>query len=131
MLGAARGVALVCCVARIRAARAYMTIAATATHEELVKKSRFVAHASPVGTERAALAFVADRSDPKASHNCFAYRLADGSDRCSGDGEPGGTAGPPILSAIAGAGLRDVAVLVTRYYGGVKLVTVDTWSYVE
>ena len=123
MRGAVRGVALVCCLARLRVARAYTTIAAAATHAEIVKKSRFVAHAAPVGTERAALAFVADLSDPKASHNCYAYRLADGSERCSGDGEPGGTAGPPILSAIAGLDLLDVAVLVTRYYGGIKLGT--------
>lgn len=55
----------------------------------------------------------------------FAWRLADGSTRTNGDGEPGGTAGPPILAAIEGAGLEDVAVLVSRYRldGGQKLGT--------
>ena len=61
------------------------------------------------------LSFVKEHTDPTARHNCFAYRLADGSSRSNGDGEPGGTAGPPLLAAIVGADLHDVAVLVTRY----------------
>jgi putative IMPACT (imprinted ancient) family translation regulator len=58
--------------------------------------------------------------NPDASHNCFAYRLGQ-QYRSSDDGEPGGTAGRPILTAIEGEGLDGVCVLVTRYYGGVKL----------
>ena len=56
---------------------------------------------------------IADAGDASASHNCFAYKLGD-EFRSSDDGEPGGTAGPPILSAITGEGLDHVCVLVTR-----------------
>ena len=72
-----------------------------------------------------AIAWVRGRSDAKARHNCFAWRLPGGETRTNGDGEPGGTAGPPILAAIEGAGLHGVAVLVCRYRmdGGAKLGT--------
>ena len=64
--------------------------------------------------------FVRARSDPAASHNCFAYRI--GTEyRFSDDGEPGGTAGRPMLSALEGSGFDGVCVLVTRYYGGTQL----------
>ena len=71
------------------------------------------------------MAWVKGRSDAKARHNCFAWRLPGGETRTNGDGEPGGTAGPPILAAIEGAGLHGVAVLVSRYRmdGGAKLGT--------
>ena len=78
--------------------------------------------AAPVSKQRRRQ-FVSERSDPKASHNVFAYKLADGSTRQSSDGEPGGTAGPPVLAAIEGSGLVDVVALVIRYYGGIKLGT--------
>ena len=58
-----------------------------------------------------------------ATHNCFAWTLADGTQRSSDDGEPKGTAGRPILLEIEGRQLLDVAVVVTRYYGGTKLGT--------
>src|SRR2546426_1701692 len=62
---------------------------------------------------------------PDATHHCWAYALHGGRagpvERCHDAGEPGGTAGPPILQAIRGAGLRDVVVVVTRYFGGTKL----------
>ena len=99
------------------------TLRAPCEYEEVVKKSRFVAFATPVSTANDAMQFVAERSDPKASHNVFAYKLADGSTRQSSDGEPGGTAGPPVLAAIEGSGLVDVVALVIRYYGGIKLGT--------
>ena len=103
----------------------YTTIATAARHEQVIKKSRFVALAAPVQNSEEALQFVKSAADPKARHNCFAWRLADGSSRTNGDGEPGGTAGPPILAAIDGAGLQDVAVLVQRHRldGGQKLGT--------
>jgi len=104
-------------------ANGFVTLRHRATCEETIKRSRFVAVASPVSSAGAAQQVLAELSDPKATHNCFAYRLADGSSRSSGDGEPGGTAGPPILSAIEGAGLHEVLVLVQRFYGGVKLGT--------
>lgn len=65
---------------------------------------------------------IAARSDPSASHNCFAFKTGQHY-RSSDDGEPGGTAGRPILGVIEGEGLDGVAVLVTRYYGGIKLGT--------
>ena len=88
-------------------------------------KSRFVAYAAPVVDAEQAMAWVKARSDAKARHNCFAWRLPGGETRTNGDGEPGGTAGPPILAAIEGAGLHGVAVLVSRYRmdGGAKLGT--------
>lgn len=98
-----------------RVTMAITTLSSVARFEEVIKKSRFIAVAGPVATASAANDFVKEASDAKARHNCFAWRLADGSTRTNGDGEPGGTAGPPILSAIENAGLHDVAVLVSRY----------------
>ena len=96
------------------------TLAAPATLTLEVKHSRFIAHAAPVPTPEAALAFVAQVGDPDATHNCWAYRI--GSEyRSSDDGEPAGTAGRPILAAIDGQGYDQVAVVVTRWYGGIKL----------
>ena len=107
------------------AAASYMTLAALTRHEVVISKSRFIAIAAPVQSADEALEFVKEASDQKARHNCFAWRLRDGSMRTNGDGEPGGTAGPPILAAIDGASLQDVAVLVARYKldGGAKLGT--------
>ena len=91
------------------------TLEGTSRFEEVIKKSRFIGLAAPVTSAAEALEFVKANSDLKARHNCFAWRLADGTMRTNGDGEPGGTAGPPILAAIDGAGLSNVAVLVSRY----------------
>ena len=91
--------------------------------EELIKKSRFVAFAAPVLSIDTAKAYIRNVSELKADHNCFAWRLADGTHHSSGDGEPSGTAGPPILSAIENAGLHNVVVVVQRFFGGVKLGT--------
>lgn len=84
------------------------------------RHSRFLAQAAPVASPTAALAFVADVSDRAATHNCWAYRIGDEM-RSTDDGEPGGTAGRPILAAIDGAMLDRVVVVVTRWYGGIKL----------
>ena len=96
------------------------TLAAQATHELVVKHSRFLAHAAPVADADEAAAFIASVSLPDATHNCWAWRLGDGY-RSSDDGDPAGTAGRPILAAIDGQGLDGVAVVVTRGYGGIKL----------
>ena len=96
------------------------TLADTVRHEIEVKHSRFLAIAAPVDSPEAALAFVAETGDPAATHNCWAYRIG-GLYRSSDDGEPAGTAGRPILSAIDGQGLDQVIVVVTRWYGGIKL----------
>ncbi|TBR12613.1 MAG: YigZ family protein [Lysobacter sp.] len=96
------------------------TLAAPAHAALEVRHSRFIAQAAPIDTPAAALRFVATVSDPAATHNCWAYRI--GSEyRSSDDGEPGGTAGRPILAAIDGHGLDGVVVVVTRWYGGINL----------
>lgn len=89
-------------------------------HVEEIRKSRFLAQAAPVADAVLALAFLREVSDPAATHNCWAYRI--GQDyRFNDDGEPGGTAGRPILQAIEGQGIDNVVVVVTRWYGGIKL----------
>lgn len=98
------------------------TLTAATRFQEEVRKSRFLANAAPVETPEAALAFVAAVSDPGATHNCWAYRLG-GQYRFSDDGEPGGTAGRPILQAIEGQACDGVVVVVTRWFGGIKLGT--------
>ena len=96
------------------------TLAGRARHEIDVKHSRFLALAAPVETPDQALAFIAEVAAPDATHNCWAYRLG-GLYRSSDDGEPAGTAGRPILAAIDGQGLDQVVVVVTRWFGGIKL----------
>jgi uncharacterized YigZ family protein len=96
------------------------TLVAPFQHEEEIKKSRFLAQAAPVASPTDALAFFQAVGDPAATHNCWAYRIGDAY-RFNDDGEPGGTAGRPILAAIDGQGCDRVAVVVTRWYGGIKL----------
>jgi uncharacterized YigZ family protein len=96
------------------------TLAAPFQHEEEIKKSRFLAQAAPVASPAEALAFFQAVGDPAATHNCWAYRIGDAY-RFNDDGEPGGTAGRPILAAIDGQACDRVAVVITRWYGGIKL----------
>ena len=96
------------------------TIAAAVTHEHEVRRSRFVAHAAPVASEAETVAFLESVADPSATHNGWAWRLDDGY-RFNDDGEPAGTAGRPILSVLEGRDLQRVMVVVTRWYGGIKL----------
>jgi len=96
------------------------TLTATCTHQEDIKKSRFIAYAAPVNRVDEAMTFFAAHSDPTATHNCWAYCIGN-EYRFNDDGEPGGTAGRPILQAIEGQGLDRVAVLVVRWFGGIKL----------
>ncbi len=91
------------------------------------KKSRFIATTCAVESEEEALLFI-ERMKKKywdARHNCSAYILGERSEimRCSDDGEPGQTAGRPMLDVLKGAGVTNVAVVVTRYFGGVLLGT--------
>jgi uncharacterized YigZ family protein len=98
------------------------TLAGPCRHLEEIRKSRFLVQAIPVDEGGQALAFFQAAGDPAATHNCWAWRI--GQDyRFNDDGEPGGTAGRPILQAIDGQGMDRVAVLVTRWFGGVKLGT--------
>lgn len=104
----------------------YRTIAgiATATYEE--KRSKFIASAAFADTEEKALAHLAAvrAANRTARHNVYAYCLREGGrTRYSDDGEPAKTAGTPVLEAIGHAGLCDVVVVVTRYFGGVLLGT--------
>ena len=96
------------------------TLARPPTHLLEVKHSRFIAQAAPATSPQAALAFLAQVADPDATHNCWAYRIG-AEYRSSDDGEPAGTAGRPILAAIEGQGCDQVMVVVTRWYGGIKL----------
>ena len=96
------------------------TLAAPASHLLEVKHSRFLANATPIGNAADALAFIAAVSVTDATHNCWAYRHG-GEYRSSDDGEPAGTAGRPILAAIDGQGYDRIVVVVTRWYGGIKL----------
>ncbi|MFK2893889.1 IMPACT family protein [Dyella flagellata] len=96
------------------------TLTAPFQHSEEIRKSHFLAQAAPVQTPQQALAYVQRVSDASATHNCWAYRI--GQDyRFNDDGEPGGTAGRPILQAIEGQGIDRAVVVVTRWYGGIKL----------
>ena len=91
-----------------------------------VEKSKFIARAHIAESVDQVLARVAEsRSlDPKASHHCWAWRgRSAGGGRCSDDGEPSSTAGRPILAALESSGVVDTVVIVTRYFGGVKLGT--------
>lgn len=92
------------------------------TFEEEIKKSRFIAIAQPVSSAREAMAFFEQRSIAEARHNCWAYKVGE-EYRFSDDGEPAGTAGRPILQAIEGQSCDYVAVLVIRWFGGIKLGT--------
>ena len=96
------------------------TLAAPAQAALEAKRSRFVAHAAPVDSPDDAMAWIAGVSDPQATHNCWAWRIGDAY-RFNDDGEPGGSAGRPILAAIDGQGVDRVAVLVVRWYGGTNL----------
>jgi putative IMPACT (imprinted ancient) family translation regulator len=96
------------------------TVAGPATYAFEIRRSRFVARAARVDGLADTLAFHAAAADAGASHNCWAWKL-DQQYRSHDDGEPGGTAGRPILAAIEGKGLDHVMVVVTRYFGGIKL----------
>lgn len=98
------------------------TLAAPCQHLELIQKSRFLTHAAPVATPAEAQAFIQAISDPAATHNCWAWKIGE-QYRFSDDGEPGGTAGRPMLVAIEGQAFDHVVVVVTRWFGGIKLGT--------
>ncbi|WP_375741236.1 IMPACT family protein [Pseudomonas boanensis] len=98
------------------------TLSIPCEYREEIKKSRFIAHAAPVTSAAEAQAFIARLSEASASHNCWAWKVGN-QYRFSDDGEPGGTAGRPILAAIEGQDCDQVAVLVIRWYGGIQLGT--------
>ncbi|CAM5530408.1 MULTISPECIES: YigZ family protein [Streptomyces] len=103
----------------------YRTVARAGVHESEINRSRFLCSLAPAATEEEAQDFVARvrKEHPTATHNCFAYVIgADASvQKASDDGEPGGTAGVPMLQMLMRRETRYVVAVVTRYYGGVKL----------
>lgn len=96
-----------------------------ATAELREKGSRFLAVAAPAATEEQAREVREGerREHHDATHHVLAWRSAGGEERCDDDGEPSGTGGRPVLGAIDSAGLADVVVVVTRWFGGTKLGT--------
>ena len=107
--------------------RSYQTIYRGGEGEITEKKSRFIATVIPVNEEEKALEFIEAMKKKywDATHNCSAYVIGERGEtkRCSDDGEPSGTAGRPMLDVLEGEGLRNVAVVVTRYFGGTLLGT--------
>ena len=105
----------------------YDTVYTGGVGEIVEKKSRFIAQVFPVKTEEEVMQLLETTRKKywDARHNCYAFILgADGGiSRCSDDGEPSGTAGRPILEALSKRGLKDVLVIVTRYFGGTLLGT--------
>lgn len=95
--------------------------------EYVEKKSRFIATVRKCESEEEATAFIEEMKKKywDARHNCSAFVLGSRGEvtRCSDDGEPGGTAGRPMLEVLTGEGIRNIAVVVTRYFGGVLLGT--------
>lgn len=103
----------------------YKTIYGPGQDEVVIQRSRFIGYALPVATEDEALSFIETirKKHWDAAHNVWAYVIGiDGRlQRCSDDGEPQGTAGRPALEVIHKEGLVDVALVITRYFGGIKL----------
>lgn len=107
--------------------QAYKTIYQGGVGELIEKKSRFIATVRHVETEEEAGAFIEEMKKRywDATHNCSAFVLGKKGEltRCSDDGEPAGTAGRPMLEVLVSSGIRNVCVVVTRYFGGTLLGT--------
>lgn len=103
----------------------YKTVRHEGQKEIVIRKSRFIGHIRPVETEEEANAFIDEikKKHRGATHNCSAYLLGERDEiqKQSDDGEPGGTAGKPILEVLKNRELKNVAVVVTRYFGGIML----------
>lgn len=103
----------------------YHTVKQTGEHEIIIQKSRFIAHMKRTESEQEAQEFiqVLKKKYWDASHNCSAYLIGehDQIQKANDDGEPSGTAGVPILEVLKKRKLKDTVVVVTRYFGGIKL----------
>ena len=103
----------------------FRTIKEDGQVQEEIKKSRFICHAKRVYSEEEARAFITaiKKEHYKATHNCSAFIIGERSEikRTSDDGEPSGTAGVPMLGDLENHNLTNVCVVVTRYFGGIKL----------
>ncbi|WP_078414339.1 YigZ family protein [Priestia abyssalis] len=103
----------------------YYTAKGQGEHEIVIQKSRFICHVKRVTTEQEAQEFIQDikKQHWNATHNCSAYLVGerDQFQKANDDGEPSGTAGVPMLEVLKKRGLKDTVVVVTRYFGGIKL----------
>ena len=107
------------------ALKSYKTLIQRGEDSFIINKSRFIGYGCPCGTEAAALDFLGEirARHRDATHNCYAYIIGAnmGVMRYSDDGEPGGTAGMPIIEVMKTRGVTNACVVVTRYFGGVLL----------
>lgn len=103
----------------------YYTVKGFGEHEIVIQKSRFIAHVSRAATEEEAQEFIQTikKKHWDATHNCSAYMIGENDhiQKANDDGEPSGTAGVPILEVLKKRKLKDTVVVVTRYFGGIKL----------
>ncbi|USK59531.1 YigZ family protein [Peribacillus asahii] len=103
----------------------YLTVQHRGEHEIVIEKSRFIAHVARTETEEEAQTFIAEikKKHKDATHNCSAYLIGERDEiqKALDDGEPSGTAGVPILEVLKKKHLKDTTVVVTRYFGGIKL----------
>ncbi len=103
----------------------YFTIKGDGEHEIVIQKSRFIGHVKRTETEEEAQAFIQaiKKKHYQATHNCSAYMIGENNliQKANDDGEPSGTAGVPMLDVLQKMDLKDTCVVVTRYFGGIKL----------
>lgn len=103
----------------------YRTVKLEGESEIVIQKSRFLTYVRRVETEEEAIEFIQEikKMHHNATHNCSAYMIGehDQIQKANDDGEPSGTAGVPMLEVLKKQGLKDTAVVVTRYFGGIKL----------
>lgn len=103
----------------------YYTVKLEGSDEQIIQKSRFIGYVRRVETEEEALTFIQEikKKHSDATHNCSAYMIGENDQiqKANDDGEPSGTAGVPILEVLKKRNLKDTCVVVTRYFGGIKL----------
>lgn len=103
----------------------YYTVKENGFHEIIIQKSRFITYLARATTEEQAQAFISElkKKHYDANHNCSAYVIGERNEiqKANDDGEPSGTAGVPMLEVLKKRDLRDTVVVVTRYFGGIKL----------
>lgn len=103
----------------------YTTVKGYGESEIVISKSRFIAYVERAETEQQALDFIdhIKKTHASATHNCSCYMIGehDNIQKANDDGEPSGTAGVPMLEVLKKQGLKDTVVVVTRYFGGIKL----------
>ena len=103
--------------------KSYRTVLRASETEFTEKKSRFIGRCFPVASAEEAMEKLGEvrKKHCDATHNCWAYALSSGEMRFSDDGEPGGTAGMPIMDTLIRRGVKDALIVVTRYFGGILL----------